>query len=93
MTVTSGLSASIVRFADSAFDSPSRSVEWTIWRWRLVVVDDVVVDDPERADAGGGEVERGGGAEAAGADQEDRATRAACSWPSSPTSGISRWRL
>ena len=34
-TSTSGLSASIVRFADSTFGSPSRSVEWTIWRWRF----------------------------------------------------------
>ena len=35
------------------------------------LVDDVGVDDPERADPGGGEVERGGRAEAAGADQQD----------------------
>ena len=41
------------------------------------LVDDVVVDDAERADAGGGEVEGSGGAEAAGADQQDLATRAA----------------
>ena len=34
-------------------------------------VDGVVVDDPERADAGGGEVERRRRAEPAGADQED----------------------
>ena len=33
-------------------------------------VDDVGVDDAERPDAGGGEVERCGRAEAAGADQE-----------------------
>ena len=32
--------------------------------------DDVVVDDADRADAGGGEVEDGGRAEAAGADHE-----------------------
>ena len=41
------------------------------------LVDDVGVDDPERADAGRGEVERRGRAEAAGADQEDLASRAA----------------
>ena len=35
------------------------------------LVDDVGVDDPERADPGRGEVERGGRAEAAGADEED----------------------
>ncbi len=34
-------------------------------------VDDVEVDEAERADAGGGEVEGEGGAEAAGADAED----------------------
>ena len=33
-------------------------------------VDDVVVDDAERADPGGGQVERGGRAEAAGAEQQ-----------------------
>ena len=35
------------------------------------LVDDVGVDDPERADARGGEVERRGRAEPAGADEED----------------------
>ena len=35
------------------------------------VVDDVGVDDAERPDAGGGEVERRGRAEAAGPDQQD----------------------
>ena len=35
------------------------------------LVDDVGVDDPELADPRGGEVERGGRAETAGADQED----------------------
>ena len=34
------------------------------------LVDDVVVDDAERADAGGGEVEQRGAAESAGADHE-----------------------
>ena len=34
-------------------------------------VDDVVVDDPDRADAGGGEVQRGRRAEPAGAEQQD----------------------
>jgi len=60
------LSASIVCFADSAFDSPSRSVEWTIWRCRLVVA----AKYAERPDAGRGQIERGGGAQAAGADQQ-----------------------
>ena len=42
-----------------------------IWRCRLLSVDDVEVDEAERADAGGGEVERERRAEAAGADAED----------------------
>ncbi|OGN86783.1 MAG: hypothetical protein A2082_05390 [Chloroflexi bacterium GWC2_70_10] len=36
MTCTSGLSASSVRRAESTFDSPMRSVEWRICRWRFV---------------------------------------------------------
>ena len=44
------------------------------------VVDDVRVDDPERADAGRREVERRGRAEAAGADQE-HLRREQPSWP------------
>jgi hypothetical protein len=35
ITFTSGLSASIVAFAESAFQSPSVSVECAIWRWRF----------------------------------------------------------
>ena len=35
ITSTSGLSASIVSFADSAFHSPSFAVECAIWRWRF----------------------------------------------------------
>src|SRR5437868_14713531 len=35
------------------------------------LVDAVVVHDPDRPDARGGEVERGRGAESAGADQQD----------------------
>ena len=42
-----------------------------IWRCRLDCVDDVEVDQAERADAGGGEIERERRAEAAGADAED----------------------
>ncbi len=70
-TFTSGLSASIVRCADATFGSPSRSVEWTIWRCRFESSTTSGVDDPERPDARGREVQRGRRAEAAGADQED----------------------
>ena len=70
-TRTSGFSASSVRFAEATFGSPSRSVEWTIWRWRFDLVDDVGVDDPERADACGREVERCGRAEPARPDEQD----------------------
>ena len=70
-TSTSGLSASIVRFAESTFGSPSRSVEWTICRWRFESSTTSGSMIPSRADARGGEVERGRRAEPAGADQED----------------------
>ena len=91
-TSTSGLSASIVRFAESTFGSPSRSVAVDDLALEVRVVDDVGVDDAERADAGRREVERRGRAEPAGADQQDRES-SSFSWPSSPTSGIRRWRL
>ena len=56
------------------------------------LVDDVVVDDAERADSGGGEVEQRGAAESTGADDEhlgvlDRFC------PVMPTSGMMRCRL
>ena len=70
-TSTSGLSASIVRRAESTFGSPSEFGRVGDLALEVRLVDDVRVDDPERADAGGREVERGGRAEAAGADQED----------------------
>ena len=57
-TVTSGLSAAIVRLADSAFESPRRSVEWTIWRWRLDSSTTSSSTIPSVPDAGRGEVER-----------------------------------
>ena len=58
-TVTSGLSASIVRLADSTFGSPSAVGGVDDLALEVRLVDDVVVDDPERADAGGRQVERG----------------------------------
>ena len=56
------------------------------------VVDDVLVDDAERADAGGGQVEAGGRAEAARADHQTL-EESSFSWPASPTSGMRMWRL
>ena len=70
LTVTSGLSASIVRLADSAFESPSRSVERDL-ALEVRLVDGVVVDDADRPDAGGCEVEPSRRAKPARADQED----------------------
>jgi hypothetical protein len=35
ITFTSGFRASMVALAESAFQSPSVSVEWAIWRWRF----------------------------------------------------------
>ena len=76
-TLTSGLSASIVRFAEATFGSPSRSVVDDL-ALQVRVVDDVGVDDAERADAGRGEVERRRRAEAAGADQEHARSSSRC---------------
>ena len=69
-TSTSGLRASIVRFAESdlGLAEPVGRVDDLALQVR--VVDDVGIDDAERADACGGEVERRGRAEPAGADQQ-----------------------
>ena len=47
-TSTSGLSSSSVRFADSAFHSPSRDGRVHDLALEVRGVDAVVVDDPER---------------------------------------------
>ena len=69
-TVVSGLSARMVSSAESALRHPDpvHPVEHLALEVRLL--DHVVVDDPDRADAGGREVERDGRTEAAGADEE-----------------------
>ena len=48
----------------------SSLVPCSTWRCRFVDVDDVEVDEAERADAGGGEIERGWRAEPARADEQ-----------------------
>ena len=70
ITSTSGLSASIVRFADSAFQSPSVCVEWAIWRCRFDSSTRSSSTIPSRPIARRGQVERRRRAEAARADQE-----------------------
>ena len=55
------------------------------------LVDDVGVDDPERADAGRREVERGGEPRPPAPISRMRAS-SSLSWPSSPISGIRMWR-
>ena len=69
-TSTSGLSASIVlpRRGGLRLADPLGVVDHLALQ--VGGVDDVVVDEAERADPGGGEVERGRRAEAAGADQQ-----------------------
>ena len=69
-TLTSGLSALIVSSAESTFGDadPLGGVDHLALQVREV--DDVVVDDPERADAGRGEVQRRRRAEPAGAEQQ-----------------------
>ena len=59
-----------MRRAESTFGSPSAVERVDDLALQVRLVDDVGVDDPDRADARRGEVERGGRAEAAGADQQ-----------------------
>ena len=70
ITFTSGLSASIATRAEDDFGIADAlgGVDHLALQVRLV--HDVVIDDPDRADPGGCEVERGRRAEAAGAEQE-----------------------
>ncbi len=57
--------------ADASFDRPTSRVPCRSWRWRLVASTTSRVDEPDVADARGREVECGGRAEPAGADDED----------------------
>jgi hypothetical protein len=54
-------------------------------------VDGVVVDDPERADAGGRQVQRVGEPRPPAPSSSTLASSSFC-WPSMPTSSSSRWR-
>ena len=69
-TFTSGLIALIARSAESTFGVPMPVGRVDDLALQVGEVDLVVVDDAERADAGGGEVERGRRAEPAGAEQQ-----------------------
>ena len=69
-TLTSGLIAvSVLGGVDLPLADAVEVVEDLALEVRRV--DDVHVDDADRADASGGEVEGGGGPETAGAEQED----------------------
>ena len=70
-TFTSGLSAWIVSSAESTLGDADPVGRVDHLALEVGEVDDVVVDDPERADAGRGEVQRGRRAETAGAEQQD----------------------
>ena len=69
-TSTSGLSALIVCLGGVDLRHADRLGRVDHLALQVGEVDDVVVDDAERADAGGREVERGRRAEAAGAEQQ-----------------------
>ena len=90
-TLTSGLSALIdslggvdLRHADAVGRVDDLALE-------VGEVDDVVVDDAERADAGRGEVQRGRRAEAAGAEQQDLGVEQLL-LALRPISGSRKWR-
>ena len=55
-------------------------------------IDPVVVDDADRPDPGGREVEQHRRAEPAGADDQHARLQQLLTWPSSPTSSRIRWR-
>ena len=82
------------RRASAAVDlrHAERVGECAIWRCRFDSSTMSSSTMPSVPDACRGEVERGGRAEAAGADQQDLRVEQ-LSWPSSPISGIRRWRL
>ncbi len=69
-TLTSGLSAWIVSSAESTLETPTRCGVVDHLALQVGEVDDVIVDDAERADARSREVEGGGRAQAAGAEQQ-----------------------
>src|SRR3954462_6438109 len=76
-TFTPGLRSLIARSAESTLGVPTPSVLWITWRWRFDTSTTssstrptVPVEGPERAHARGGEVQGGGGAEPAGAEQQ-----------------------
>ena len=68
--MTSELSASIVRLAESTFGSPRRSVEWTICRWRFESSTTSGSITPS-VQAGGGEGRATLASRAAGPDQQN----------------------
>ena len=70
-TLTSGLSAWIDCSAESTFGVADAVGRVDHLALQVREVDDVVVDDAERADAGRGEIQRGRRAEPAGAEQQD----------------------
>src|SRR6476661_4084863 len=69
-TFTSGLSALICSSAESTLGTPTRSVVWMTWRCRLETSTTSSSTMPSVPHACGCEVERGGRAEAAGAEQQ-----------------------
>ena len=76
-TSTSGLSFSIVCLAESTFGYADALGGVDDLALEVRDVDDVVVDDADRADAGGGEIERDRRAESAGAEQQHLAVEQA----------------
>ena len=70
MTLTYGLVSATDAAADSTLGLSDVGLPVDDLALQVGLVDDVVVDDAERADAGRGEVEQRGTAEPAGADHE-----------------------
>ena len=89
---TSGLSSSMRCLRRLRLGHADRGHRVQHLALQVRLVDDVGVDDRDRADAGRGEVEAGRASRGRRRRRAAPSSRAACSWPASPTSGISVWR-
>ena len=90
-TFTSGLSAVIVCSAESTFGTPIRSVEWITWRWRFersTSSSSTIPSVPTPAAARYSAV----GEPSPPAPSSSTLASSSFCWPSTPTSGSSRWR-
>ncbi len=91
-TSTSGLSAWIACSAESTFGTPMRSLVWMTWRWRFersTTSSSTIPSVPTPAAARYSAI----GEPSPPAPRQSTFASSSFFWPSTPTSGTSRWRL